>query len=371
MRGSRFLRKLFAALVAVTTTFALVVGPLPLTAAAAVKPAAEPGWGTVTGIVKDTYGAPITGDFDTDYVINVEVWQWDGADWQHVYADIWGNDFQVDYTTGEFLFDLPEGTYRLRFYDWFNHYSSEGYRDEFYPSGYTVAGAGDVVVSDGGLTTANMTLDLWEHGSAAGVITDATDHSKVGGVYVNAYTKDGFGNWNYDGMGTWGSSSLSLGDWSIEKVPVGQYKLEFTDPEYGLYAPQWYGGGADIDSATSVTIAPSYMSSGLDAEMVRYGHIKGRVIDSGGTGIAGISMVVLESSPEGWMEVSEGSHQHSTDANGYYDYIGLLRVRTASLSGTSRGAISQRHGEGLTVPASTCTVLQTQAPTSLLARARL
>lgn len=318
MRGAAILRRCFGALVVVAVAYSLFVAPAP--ASAAVTPTADPGWGTVTGIVKDTYGVPITGSFDSDYVIMVQVWQYDEG-WYQIYADEYGNDFQVDYNDGTFAFDLPEGTYKLRFYDWFNQYSASGYREEFYPSSYTVAGAGNVVVTDGGTTTANMTLDLWEHGSAAGLITDATDGSKVWGVQAMAYADDGFGNWNWDA--TWGSTSLSMGDWSVTQVPVGQYKLEFSDWEYYRYRSQWYGGGADIDSAPWVTIAPMHTVANLNASMVRYGHIKGRVTGPGGVPIEGVYGQVFMSSGGGWTEIAEGSHQKPTDANGYYDYAGL------------------------------------------------
>ncbi len=321
MQGATFLRRFSAALVMITAVCALVAIPLP--AVAAVKPAADPGWGTVSGIVKDPYGVPIVSpDESSDYIIMVEVWQWDGGSWNHIFADEWGNDFQVMYDTGTYSFDLPEGTYKLRFYDWFNGGSGSGYRDEFYPNSYTVSDASNVVVTDGGETTANMTLALWEHGSAAGVITDATDGSKVHGVQINAYSDDGFGNLGWYGS-AWGTTSLSLGDWVVTQVPVGQYKLEFSDFEYYRYASQWYGGGTDVDSAAWLTIAPMHTVANLNAAMVRHARIKGRVTNSGGSGIAGVSAIVYSYSVDGWQEVSEGSHQKVTDANGYYDYIGL------------------------------------------------
>jgi putative cell wall-binding protein/protocatechuate 3,4-dioxygenase beta subunit len=305
-------------MVAITTMLSLVAIPLP--ASASVTPSAEPGWGTVSGIVKDPYGVPITGNFDSDYVIMVEAWQWDGGAWNQVFADEWGNDFQVSYTTGEYAFDLPAGTYKLHFYDWFNKWSNSGYRDKFYPNSYTVAGASNVVVTDQGTTTANMTLAMWEHGSIAGVVTDSTDGSKVSGISISAYTQDGFGNWNWDGM--WGATSLSLGDWKVDQVPVGRYKIEFTDYDY-RYKSQWYGGGTDIDSAAWMNVAPMHVVSGVNVSMVRLGHIKGRITDSGGNGIAGIGAIVLSGSAGNWNEVSEGSHQKVTDSGGYYDYIGL------------------------------------------------
>lgn len=338
MRGARFLRRFLTAVLTVTTTLSLVAMPMP--AAAAVMPAADPGWGTVSGVVKDAYGAPITGTEESDYVIMIEVWQWDGADWLQIYADEFGNDFQVDYSDGTYAFDLPEGTYKLRYYDWFNKWSNSGFRDEFYPNSYTVAGAGDVVVTDQGTTTANMTLAMWEHGSVAGVVTDATDGSPVPDVSITAYALDGFGNWNYDGM--WGAYSLSLGDFKVDQVPVGDYKIEFTDNDYYRYRSQWYGGGTDIDSAAWMTVAPMHVTSDMNVEMVRLGHIKGRITDSGGNGIAGISPIVLaDDGLGGWNEVSEGSHQKVTDVDGYYDYVGLN-------AGTYRIAFWDNDGRYLT-----------------------
>jgi putative cell wall-binding protein len=336
MRGSLFLRKVFSALVAVTTMLSMVSVPLP--ASAEIKPA--PATGTVSGIVKDPYGVPITGNYDADYVIMIEAWQWDGASWNQVYADGLGNDFQVNYADGTFLFDLPVGTYKLRFYDWFNTWSNEGYRPEFYPNSYTVTGAANVVVTSGGTTTANMTLAMWEHGTAAGTVTNAVTSANVEGIQVVAYGQDGFGNWTYDY--TFGyANSLSMGDWTMERVPVGQYKIEFSDPEQYRYASAWYGGGTDIDSAGTVTIAPMYTTSGLDVELDPLGQIKGRVT-YGGVGVKGVSpLALVPDGVGGWTEYGEGSHQKPTDANGYYSYIGLP-------AGTYRMAFTDYQGRYLT-----------------------
>lgn len=300
-------RKVLSILVALTTVMTMVIAPAIATAA----PAPTVLGGSITGTITDEYGVPIEfAGGDEGIPIAIEVYQWDGSWWQLLPADEWGNPyFQMADGTYR-IDDLGPGAYKLRFSDWYG----TGFRSEFYDDAYTIDDATDVVVTSGGETTADISLGLIEWGTVAGTVTEAATGDVAYDVSALLYEPDPIsGEWWW----TWGADSLSLGDWSAT-VPTGQYKIEFMD-WYGRYISQWYGG-ADVDTADMVTVAPLHTTPGIDAAMVAAGHITGTITGPGGLPLKGIRPNLHYTDGN---EVNDTADQLLSDADGHFDVGGL------------------------------------------------
>lgn len=334
MSASARHRRGLSILMVLATVMALVIAPV--IASAAPKPTVL--GGSIVGTITDQYGEPIefTGG-DEGVPIAIEVYQWDGSAWQYLPADEWGNPY-FQMAAGEYRIEnLAPGAYRMRFYDWYG----TGLRDEFYNNAYTIDAADDVVVVSAGETTADISLGPVEWGSLAGMITDAVTHAPTYDVSVLLYEPDPIsGEWWWE----WGSGSMSLGDWQAQ-VPVGEYKVEFSD-WYGRYISQWYGG-TDMDSADLVTVAPLHTTSGIDAAMVKAGHITGTITGPGGVPLEGIRPNLHYTDGN---EANDTADQLLSDENGHYD-VGGLRPGTYRLVFTDyNGAYTQEAYNNISAP---------------------
>lgn len=320
--SGRSVRGWRAALAAVLL-FSMVVAPA--TASALVR--GLPADGTVNGTITDPDG------FGVRYAC-VYVFQPDGfGGWEMVDPGTGMGDGEWAQTdeNGYFEFAIMPGTYRLKIQDTYGDYE---WRDwmfvrEFYNNRTTLAGASNVIVTSGLTVTCDSQVAIEEYGAGAGFITDASTGEGTYDVGVSFYRFDGVSE--YESIQ--GSGSNSLGDWMAggdewSGIPAGSYKVKFED-DYGRYAPQWYGN-TTFSASPTVTIAPTTVTSGINAAMARTSSIEGYLHGPQGglpTFPAEDVMPIAyrwDAESGEWQEANDTGLQQNSDASGDYRIDGLI-----------------------------------------------
>jgi hypothetical protein len=127
------------------------------------------------------------------------------------------------------------------------------------------------------------------------------------------------------GNGVAGTATSSTGQFSVTGLTPGSYLLCFFPNDYtaghsptgylpGCYRQQPYGYG---DTGTPVTVQAGKMTSGLVDYLPVAGAVAGRVTDSAGHGIAGVSVSASAEDP------NQIGHGATTRADGSYTVTGL------------------------------------------------
>lgn len=101
------------------------------------------------------------------------------------------------------------------------------------------------------------------------------------------------------------------GIYTVTGLSEGEHKVEFSDQP--TYANQYYDKQASFVSANSVFVTEGNTTSGIDAEMLAAGEIKGSVTNAAGTPVAGVFVDVYNSAFE-----FEPTESTVTNANGEY-----------------------------------------------------
>ncbi len=204
---------------------------------------------------------------------------------------------------------LAPGDYRVRFAD---DYGSGAWAKQFW-NGQPSWGTADTLtltssdVPERGGVDAALTASAQIHGTVT-----ATDGSPLAGICVDA-------NVSHDG--SWdrvdGTTTGPDGTYAISGLPAASYAVRFSDCAGGHHVDQWYDGATGPDSATSVVLAAGEDHGGVDAQLGDGIAVAGRVTDSSGAPLAGISVSVNPSGSGqgGWAQ---------TDADGNYRTGGVL-----------------------------------------------
>lgn len=127
-----------------------------------------------------------------------------------------------------------------------------------------------------------------EPGSIKGEVTDASTHAAIEGVEVCALEKEELENFNCTKTGT-------NGEYTLSKLPVGEYIVEFwTGTESLDYITQYYNAAATLQTAKAVAVTSNGIVSEVDAEMHKGGLIKGKLTGAGThSGLAEIGICAL------------------------------------------------------------------------------
>jgi hypothetical protein len=149
-----------------------------------------------------------------------------------------------------------------------------------------------------GKTVGSVDAALAEGGEITGRLTSAVTKAPIGGARACAAEICTMTN--------------ASGEYTISRLPSGEYPLWFTGPEGGEYIAQYYGG-KPFPAEVKVAVTAPDVTSGIDAELSAYGRIGGKVVDQRTKKpIQGVVVCLRE---RGGCE--------TTDANGEYLFKGL------------------------------------------------
>ncbi len=197
---------------------------------------------------------------------------------------------------GRYSLALPPGAYKLAAYD-----DQGAFAPRFFLDQPTFTAATPVTVAAGrAIAGIDLRLDFAAH--FTGVVVDADTAVVLPGMTVFAYTADG-------ASAAATVKSSPAGNFMIN-VPAGSYKLVAADPSgnYGV------GFVDDVDSFAAqrpVSVGPSQVRENLRIPLHRAGTVMGRVQDSPGSALTGITVGAYN---------ADGSQRTSveTDKNGAY-----------------------------------------------------
>jgi hypothetical protein len=241
------------------------------------------GGGKISGYVKDPAEAGL-------YNVSIDVYD---AQYKtyigHAYTDT-GGYFEVP--------GLMPGNYKI-YTTYINVYPAEWYSDK------TSHETADVVtVSEGGNTEVTIILGGTDPGATA-VSGRVTDYSGSGIENVNVNIYDPGNNFINS------ASTDSNGDYVVESIPAGSYKVYFDTGSAGNYIPEWYENKGAFDEADTITVTTGQVLENIDAQLEQGGVISGRVMNEAETGVEGVQVKVRD------LE-NDLITTANTDANGDY-----------------------------------------------------
>jgi protocatechuate 3,4-dioxygenase beta subunit/subtilase family serine protease len=238
--------------------------------------------GRIAGSVVDQTGAPLPGAL-------IEVY--DAGGYTPITSVTAGDD-------GAFrIIGLPSGAYKLSVSG--TRIVTEWYRDaEYWEDARTVP----VVF---GQTTPGIDFVVASMGSIAGRVVDSSGLPLADVSVYAPYGTD------------WGAGYASTGADGYYRVdlPAGTCRVMFTKAGY---VAGWYDSVADHDTARDVVVIARQTVGGIDARLVRYGVVAGRVTDAEDRPVANVSVFAFD------VATADYCQGYSlTDADGRYEVTGL------------------------------------------------
>ena len=251
--------------------------------------------GTISGVVKDEFGNALP---DVSVILYDMGDEGDSA-----------HSVQSD-SAGRFaLKGLTAGDYKIGFLDRSqNKYCLAYYCATASGKATTEFSGGDTVVLERGanLTLNDVTLSQ-KKGTITGKVTN-TNGESLEGIEVSLYSVDGNGDSGHS------VTTDAFGNYALDNVAPGQYKVGFHDFYHRDYASSYYNGANTLDEASVVTVTPGNVCSGIDGQLMGRCAISGRVVDTYGNPIEGIC---VSYEPEHY-DSGVSDHWVLTDANGMY-----------------------------------------------------
>ena len=227
------------------------------------------------------------------------------------YSDCDGFDYYT-YTSpdedGDFLFTQVNAgaytAYAKTTVDWSN------YRTIFWNQKPSIGSADIFTVTEESVT--NVDIIFNDTASVAGSVYDASSREPVAGAQLTLC-------WYVGGECDDAEHALadSMGDYSFATLLAGDYRLLVEDPT-GLHVSAWYSAATSLASALPIVLAQDEAHDNVDLVMTLAtgtSTIAGRVTDSSGTPIAGITVE--------WCIYTYGMEHEcigstTTDGNGEY-----------------------------------------------------
>lgn len=244
-----------------------------------------PAGGVITGTITGTGGSPLE---------NMDMDIYDAAGNQLAYDD--KSEADGTYLIGP----VPAGQYLLKCD------TPDGglYIGEYYDD-VIIKGDAFLVTVTNGATTSNIDFELLSGGNISGTIRDAGSNP-ISGIDLDLYNSAG------DFVGVSATSAVD-GTFTIGPLPDGDYYLEAdSDPASGqYYFDEFYGGVAELESATAITISGGN-NSGNDITLETGGLISGMVRGTAGAPLNGIDLDVYDATGA-WL-----SYDGTTEADGTY-----------------------------------------------------
>jgi 5-hydroxyisourate hydrolase-like protein (transthyretin family) len=274
--------------------------------------------GRISGVVSSAVNAQPLGGIDVSF------YRFDGAGWP--YQGYATTDSSGSYASAA----MPAGQYRVEFYD-----TASQHRSEYYDNITDFDDAASVLVN---LlqTTGSINAALSLSGQASvitGTITDADTSLPLPGIFAYAYRYDsGLARYEFQAE----ASSDSAGNYTLENLPPGDYRVRFSDRTNGLYAQEFHPGVATLSGASSLILGTDETVSGIDASMQQAQTISGTVRNESDSGIEGVYVFIRrwEAANNDWFFVNAAE----TLADGTYSLNGLAegtyRIEFAPVGGS-------------------------------------
>ncbi len=246
----------------------------------------------VSGIVTDSLANPIQG-------VQVTAFDVSGIALQSV-------NTQPD---GSYLINrIPGGSVKILFNA--GPCYSGNYISEYYPDKGTLAEAQPVAVTLG-QTTSGIDAVLSPAGAIAGRLTDNDGHGLLSG-FVQCFENV---------SGAYGGAQPDAdGNFLVRNLPAGNYRVRFSFTYNWItnFPAELFDDKPSFGLGDLVPVSAGGTTNGINAVLEHNGGgISGRVTDSIGTGIAGLTVVVSD---------ANGNVANSTavtDANGYYTVLNV------------------------------------------------
>jgi hypothetical protein len=189
------------------------------------------------------------------------MWHYDGQSWSKVdhglgnddIRAIWGSSANDVYAVGWSAI-------------W--HYDGQQWREVIHSLGWVglegIWGSRSddiyVVGQNGTIWHSDVSLEPVAFGDISGQVTAETTGAGLGGISALAYPTNG----------TWPEAARvttsATGHYTMTNLPVGDYRLYFTDPT-GDYRAEYYNDQTTFANATTVTVAADTVTGGIDAAL--------------------------------------------------------------------------------------------------------
>ena len=109
-----------------------------------------------------------------------------------------------------------------------------------------------------------------------------------------------------------------FGEYTVEHLAPGSYKVKFLPGHGSIYAPQFYSEKPSFAEATPVAVAEGENKKEINAELNEGGKISGTVTNTSKVGLEGIEVVAFQAGGEEFI-----GEYSSTEAGGKYTVVGL------------------------------------------------
>ncbi|HWY91111.1 MAG TPA: carboxypeptidase regulatory-like domain-containing protein [Solirubrobacteraceae bacterium] len=212
---------------------------------------------------------------------------------------------------GEYtLAKLPGGTYKVSFYAPPGlNYIQQYYHEK---SGYSEA---ETVTVSPGMATGSINAAMHVGGEITGKVVAAKTTTGIAGIEVCPYLV------STGGTAVGCAMTNATSEYTIEKLPTGEYKVGFADPYNSSlnYIRQYYSGHAHPSEALPLSVTAGATTGGINAALEAGGEVSGKVTRIGTKApIQGITVCPL--SHEGFEEPGPCV---LTNTNGEYTLRGL------------------------------------------------
>lgn len=279
-------------------------------------------YGKLRGRVTDPAGAPLPE-------VDVHLYGFIPAanQWLELPGTRTNEDGDYEFTS------LEAGGYRLKFS--MDLYSPAPYAPEFYDNAATLESATTVTVTNG-VVVDNLNAQLQPYGQITGRVTNVTGQPlPATDILVYEYLPESAA-WNHFTV----VYPSATGHYTVTGLNNGSYTLEFRPQCCPVrYQGEFYNDVATLTAATPIPVQVGQVVSGINAQLHRFGEIRGRVTGTDGAGLANVAVTLLRRSddPSGssWTETgyietnSDGTYLLEGLASNTY----LVRFNTNRLAG--------------------------------------
>ncbi|MDY6793935.1 MAG: carboxypeptidase regulatory-like domain-containing protein, partial [Actinomycetota bacterium] len=223
-----------------------------------------------------------------------------GVDGYWVYAYDSGHNYVMSAVTqsdGYYSLPVKPGTYRVQF----------GWEGRWYDGKFSFDSADDVTV-DEAQTVSGIDCYIGGTGSISGKVTSDSQPGGVQYAGIELYREA-------DSWWIYYTETDENGEYSIENVPEGGYRIRFIHQTC-----KWYDDKAGKDSADIILVEEGLEAGAIDAHFSDDPSIQGRVASPGQPGgVQDVVVNVIEVGGEYWDWVAGAF----TDSNGDYEIVGL------------------------------------------------
>lgn len=216
-------------------------------------------------------------------------------------------DYHSTNSQGEYEIDgLQPGSYQVKFV------SQENYLSEYYQNASDLESSTTITVT-ANQTVSDIDAQLAEGGKITGIVTDA-DGLPLRWVKVSAYQYD-------DEEDTWqvvrSDYSNLYGEYKLEALHTGNYRLGFSDSEKQKHQTQYYDHVTDIDEALDLSVTAGETISDINASLDKAGRIIGQISNTNGRKLSYIRVTAYQydEQEEAWQAI----HSDYTNSQGYYN----------------------------------------------------